>query len=71
MKFLTVRHPPVHSRQQAVQGGNLTTDLYVGRSLEVERQLVPLKNTAFVIGDITRSENVAVFQSSVRSHPPS
>ena len=71
MKFLAVRHPPVHPRQQAVQGENLANDLYVRRSLEVEQQLVPLKNTPFVIGDITRSENVTVFPSSVRSHPPS
>ena len=40
MKFLTVRHPPVHARQQAVQGGNLANDLYVRRFLELERKLI-------------------------------
>ena len=52
---IAVRQTPVHPSEEAVQDGNLAADPYVRRSLEVERQLVPLKNTPFVIGDITPS----------------
>ena len=55
MNFVAVWHPPIHPGKEPVQGGNLAAGLYVRRSLEVERQLVPLKNTPFVIGDITPS----------------
>lgn len=40
MNFIAVRQPPVHPSEQSVQGGILPDDLYVRRSLELERQRV-------------------------------
>jgi len=40
MNFLALRQTAVHLRKEPVQGGNLANDLYMRRSLKLERKLI-------------------------------